>query len=210
MEKVLAFFGAFNPPTKAHVELAKFAAEKTEHDRVIFIPSKSEYITTEQKKNFSFSDEERLDMLYEVYEKNSDWMLFTDHDILSETQPRSYETLKWLRDEKDYDPTLLIGADQFFDMEEHWKNVPEIAKEFGIIVLTRRAFSIDAIMQYSAFYKEIKPHVQVIETPKNTRNISSSWIRNNMLEVQERLRYLKTDLTPEIYDYIKECYLYEI
>ena len=29
MKKALAFFGAFNPPTKAHLELARYAMEKT-------------------------------------------------------------------------------------------------------------------------------------------------------------------------------------
>jgi len=177
------------------------------YDHVIFVPSKSSYILEEQKKEFCFSDEERLDMLYEIYAQNQPWMLFSDHDICSEEQPRTYETLKWFRDETSFQPTLLVGADQFYRMEEHWKNVKEIAEEFGIVVLTRAFFSLEAIMRSSDFYKKIAPHVKVVEAPQTTKNVSSSWIRHNLSDIEEGLRILKRDLTPEIYDYIKECYL---
>ena len=44
MKRVLAFFGAFNPPTVAHVESARFAMERTGREGVVFVPSKSVYI----------------------------------------------------------------------------------------------------------------------------------------------------------------------
>ena len=40
MKNVLAFFGAFNPPTRAHLELADFARRETGRDGVIFVPSR--------------------------------------------------------------------------------------------------------------------------------------------------------------------------
>ena len=51
MKRVLAFFGAFNPPTVAHIELARFAMERTGRDGVVFVPSKSVYIRGEQGKD---------------------------------------------------------------------------------------------------------------------------------------------------------------
>ena len=44
----LAFFGAFNPPTRAHLELAQFAMKKTGAEKVVFVPSKETYISGEQ------------------------------------------------------------------------------------------------------------------------------------------------------------------
>lgn len=38
MSGALAFFGAFNPPTVAHLELARFALEQTGRERAIFVP----------------------------------------------------------------------------------------------------------------------------------------------------------------------------
>ena len=48
----LAFFGAFNPPTVAHLELARFALEALGAEQVIFVPSKSMYIRGKQGKDF--------------------------------------------------------------------------------------------------------------------------------------------------------------
>ena len=66
MKKVLAFFGAFNPPTKAHVKLAKLAMEQTNCEGVLLVPSKASYIVEEQKKSFAFSDTERIEMIHYV------------------------------------------------------------------------------------------------------------------------------------------------
>ena len=41
MKRVLAFFGAFNPPTTAHLELADFARKATGREGVIFVPSQA-------------------------------------------------------------------------------------------------------------------------------------------------------------------------
>ena len=54
MSRSLAFFGAFNPPTRAHIDLAEFALQETGSKDVIFVPSKSTYIKEDQKKSFAF------------------------------------------------------------------------------------------------------------------------------------------------------------
>lgn len=204
MKKVLAFFGAFNPPTKAHIDLAEFAMKQTNCEEVIFVPSKSEYIIEKQNKNFAFSDDERIYMLDKLI-NNHPWIRVTNHDIMAETQPRSYDTLCWLRDAF-HRPSLLIGADQLSDMEEKWTHVHEIAREFGIVCLSRKAFSTESILR-SNFWKDIAQYVQVIETPANTRWISSSSVRNYIAEIQEADRLLRKDVPEEIYNYIKEQYL---
>ena len=68
MKRTLAFFGAFNPPTKAHIDLAEFAMRATGRDDVIYVPSKMEYIRFQQKKNYAFSDKNRIDMLARIAE----------------------------------------------------------------------------------------------------------------------------------------------
>ena len=62
--EVLAFFGAFNPPTIAHINLAREAMDKCHLEKVIFVPSQDSYVRTVQKKSFSFSNKQRLDMLH--------------------------------------------------------------------------------------------------------------------------------------------------
>ena len=110
MTRALAFFGAFNPPTVAHVELACFAMEATGREGVVFVPSKSVYIRDEQGKDFAYSDWQRLEMLRRAAASRP-WMAVTDWELKAEVQPRTYETLCHLRDEG-YAPTLLIGSDK--------------------------------------------------------------------------------------------------
>ena len=59
MKRALAFFGAFNPPTIAHLALAEFAMKAVGEDCVVFVPSKTAYIEDEQGKSYAFSDGER-------------------------------------------------------------------------------------------------------------------------------------------------------
>lgn len=205
MKKALAFFGAFNPPTKAHIDLAELAMKQVDAKEVVFVPSKCGYILEEQNKNFAFSDEERLYMLDKLIEKRP-WMSVTNHDIVAEKQPRSYDTLCWLRDNLHCDCSLLIGADQLFNMEEKWLHVPQIAIEFGIVCLARKAFSTNAILQRS-FWNEIRQYVTVVETSGNIKWISSSSVRNYITEILDADRLLRKDVPEEIYDYIKENYL---
>ena len=95
MKRVLVFFGAFNPPTIAHIDLARFALEKTDREGVIFVPSKSVYIEGEQGKDFAYSDVRRLAML-RAAAMSRPWMRVTDWEICADTQPRTYDTLRHL------------------------------------------------------------------------------------------------------------------
>jgi nicotinic acid mononucleotide adenylyltransferase len=71
MTRCLAFFGAFNPPTLAHVELARRAMILSGRECVLFVPSKAAYITVNQGKDYAFTDEERLEMLCSVAKKTA-------------------------------------------------------------------------------------------------------------------------------------------
>ena len=88
MRRVLAFFGAFNPPTAAHVDLARFAMHETGREGVIFVPSKSAYIQGEQGKDYAYSDAVRLKML-KILSGNRPWMDVTDCELTAQSQPRS-------------------------------------------------------------------------------------------------------------------------
>ena len=98
MKRVLAFFGAFNPPTVAHVELARFAMEQTGREGVVFVPSKSVYIRGEQGKDFAYGEAERLEMLRRAVASRP-WMAVSDIEFHEKAQPRTYDSLCRLRDQ---------------------------------------------------------------------------------------------------------------
>ena len=194
MKKVLAFFGAFNPPTAAHLELADFARKATGREGVIFVPSRAAYIRGFQQKDAAFSDELRLEML-ETLAKTRPWMQVTNWELRQETQPRSYITLCHLREEG-YEPSLLIGSDNLKALPQ-WKFVPEIAKEFGIVCLERGRDSCREIIENEPFLKNLAGYIELPETPGTWRDISSSGIRAQLRgeePAEDRLR----DVPPEI------------
>lgn len=188
MKKVLAFFGAFNPPTNAHIDLAELAMKETGREQVVFVPSKAEYIVDEQKKEYAFEDAFRLDMLGDL-QMTRPWMDICRHDMESETQPRTYETLCWMRDHE-MDPTLLVGSDVLFNMESKWENVNKIAKEFGIVCITRSELKFPESIQDDAFLAPFIPYITLVQAPDEYLWSSSSGARcqyDQALSYWERL-----------------------
>ncbi len=182
MRRVLAFFGAFNPPTAAHVDLARFAMEETGREGVVFVPSKSAYIRDEQGKDHAYSDAVRLKML-KILSGNRLWMDVTDCELTAERQPRTYDTLCRLRDE-DLAPALLLGSDKLPELEHGWLHVEEIAREFGIVCLTRGKDACDELIAGDPYLSALSPHIRVLQTPEALRDVSSTRVRELMSRIQ--------------------------
>ncbi len=194
MKKILAFFGAFNPPTVAHLTLADFARKQTGAERVLFVPSKSDYIRISQQKDFAYGEEERLRMLRRAAESRP-WMAVTDIEIRMAKQPRTYQTLCLLR-ESECEASLMIGSDKLGELETGWAHVEEIAREFGIVVLTRGTDECEKIIRKSALLSALSPMITVLETPAGTRSVSSTAVRRRMAELRA-LRQEISGMVPE-------------
>ena len=172
---MLAFFGAFNPPTLAHLELARFALKATGRESVVFVPSRSVYIRKNQGKDFAYPDGRRLAMLRAAAERRP-WMHVTDWEITRGYQPRTYETLCHLRDEG-LQAALLLGSDKLPELEHGWLHVREIAEQFGIVCLARGGDDCEQIIRENAFLRGLSQHILTLETPLETRQISSTLVR---------------------------------
>lgn len=194
MQQSLAFFGAFNPPTRAHIDLAEFAMAASGKEKVIFVPSKVEYIRDEQKKDYAFSDSDRLEMLNKIARTHS-WMCYTDIEIRQKKQPRTYETLCMLR-EAGESPSLLVGADKLIELETKWKFVPEIASEFGIVCMDRGGVDCAEMIEKSRFLQSL--NLTVIKVPDAYRDISSSRVRVKLAQLEELRGELRLLLPPEL------------
>ena len=175
MKEVLAFFGAFNPPTRAHLELADYAWRETGREGVIFVPSRTDYIRNDQGKDAVYSNEEREGMLRRLAEIRP-WMRVSGWELRQEEQPRTYRTLCHLRDEG-YAPSLLMGSDKLRELSSGWKHVPEIAREFGIVCLARGKDSCREIIRNDPFLQEISDGILLLETPDDWKEISSTAVR---------------------------------
>ena len=172
--KALLFGGAFNPVTRAHVELAQLALEKTGRECVIFLPSQSHYIEKDEQKNYALSEKQRLYLLKKCQESRP-WMKVSHYDLDQESQPRTYQSLQAMKKEG-YDCALLMGDDQFLKMESTWLYGENIAKEFGIVCLEREKKVLEEVKKHP-FLMKLMPYVQVIVSPGWSRTVSSSQIR---------------------------------
>ncbi len=196
MKRVLAFFGAFNPPTLAHLELACFAMEQTGREGVLFVPSKAAYIRDEQGKDFAYSDRQRLSMLRAAAEKRP-WMDVTDWEMRQPAQPRTYDTLCHLR-ETGYAPSLLLGSDKLPELETGWRMVEEIGREFGIICLSRGGDETEKMIQNDPYLRMLAPHIQVLNTPVEFRMVSSTGVRQRMAQIRKLHKEVQAMVPEEI------------
>ena len=194
MTKALAFFGAFNPPTVAHLRLAEFALRATGREQVIFVPSKSVYIRDEQGKDFAYSDEKRLNMLRRATESRP-WMRVTDWEMQQPHQPRTYETLCHLRGEG-IEASLLLGSDKLPELEHGWQNVEHIAREFGIVCLSRGEDRCEEMIEMDVYLHSLTPYITVLHTPDETKAVSSTAVRRRVTEIQRLKEEIKV-LVPE-------------
>ena len=196
MKRTLAFFGAFNPPTRAQIDLAEYSMHVTGRDDVLFVPSKMEYIRYEQKKNYAFSDAARIEMLSRI-SANRSWMRYTDIEMHQEEQPKTYRTLCMLRDMGE-NPTLLVGADKLIELETMWCFIPEIAKEFGIVCMGRSGVDCDKIIEDSPFLQSL--HIELVKVPEAYKDISSTRARECLFHLTQLGKELRAILPPELID----------
>ena len=192
----LAFFGAFNPPTVAHLELARFALEATGAEQVIFVPSKAVYIRGEQGKDFAYTDGERLSMLRKSSEIRP-WMAVNDWEIRQDRQPRTYETLCHLRSEGQK-AKLLMGSDKLPELEHGWLHTREIVQEFGIVCLTRGGDECEQMIRTDPYLSTLADGIRVLETPEETRGVSSTEVRRRIREIRRIEKELEGLVPPEI------------
>ena len=201
MTRVLAFFGAFNPPTRAHLAVARAAMEQSGAQGVLFVPSKSDYIKNAQRKDFAFTDEERLRLLKRLAAER-DWMSVTDIEIRSEKQPRTFETLRRLK-EMGYEPRLLIGSDNLKDMSGKWRFVDEILSEFGVVCAARGGDDCESIIAQSSCLSVRRDKIQIIAAPEDLRSVSSSLVREKLAQMIELRRGLAALVPEEILNEIQ-------
>ena len=182
MKKSLAFFGAFNPPTLAHLELARFALDKTGWDEAVFVPSKAAYIKKEQGKDFAYSDQTRLAMLRAAAQSRP-WMRVADWEIHQQNQPRTYITLCALR-AQGIEAALLMGSDKLKELSTGWSYVEDIVREFGIVCLARGEDDCEALIAADPFLRRLSDGIRVLHTPEAFRNVSSTAVRRRVLQIQ--------------------------
>ena len=201
MIRALLFGGAFNPPTKAHIELAEFAMKETGSEKVIFVPSKQTYIRNDQGKNYAFTDAQRLQMLNKIA-AGREWMIVSDYELNLPEQPRTYITLCHMREEG-YACSLLFGSDKLGELNGGWKYIDEICSEFGIVCMARAEDDCEEMIENDDYLRRIRNFITVVHTPAAYRNVSSTQVREAFQQLCKARKQLN-DLLPAELDSLLE------
>ena len=197
-DRIVIFGGTFNPPTRAHLDIATEALYYLDAEKVLFVPVSDLY-----KKDDVEISYHRVNMLNLAIGNFRRLEIdFTEVDAVALTY--TYETVEKIKSQyQDKELFLLIGADNLEDFK-NWKNQRSIMENCSLLVVNRNNSSIDEIIESNEILTEFKD--KIIEAPIEEIEISSTEVRNRI--ASGKLEGLENLVDKEVIDYIVENKLY--
>lgn len=197
-DRIVIFGGTFNPPTRAHLDIATEALYYLDAEKVLFVPVSDLY-----KKDDVEISYHRVNMLNLAIGNFRRLEIdFTEVDSVKLTY--TYETVEKIKSQyQDKELFLLIGADNLEDFK-NWKNQRSIMENCSSLVVNRNNSSIDEIIESNEILTEFKD--KIIEAPIEEIEISSTEVRNRIASGE--LEGLENLVDKEVIDYIVENKLY--
>ena len=156
--KILLFGGAFDPPHKGHEAILAKAAQYTDFDKIIVMPTG----TPTHKKGCVAPFDVRMHMAKLAFEKLSDKVEISDYEGTNLHDDYTYLTLEYLR-EKYENPQifLTIGSDSLFSLDR-WKNAQQIVDNCTVLAFAREDDIGDDILRKTEQLKAMNADVKVI------------------------------------------------
>lgn len=196
MIKTGIFGGAFNPPHKGHINLAKEAIEQLKLRKLLIIPT----FESPHKATKLAPFDERAEMCRRAFLGISDKCEVEICEIEQELGGISYtiNTLRALK--KRYDDArffLLIGGDMLFSFTE-WYKYESILKECEVCAAARGGDNFSEMLEYATEVGRIKV------LPTNVVDISSTEIREKIQKGEDASEWI----TEDVRGYIEEKGLY--
>jgi len=187
--------GAFDPPTKGHLDIADIVLSSRAVEQVWFTPCNNHMYN----KKMSSSDD-RLKMCKLMCRDNPKFKVF-DYEIDNNLKGDTYSFIEKLLKDKsysNYDFSLIIGMDNANEFSK-WYKYDSLEKMIRFIVVSRQGIIRDEKIDW---YTKA-PHIY-LGGDQRIANVSSTQIRNMIANDS-----LKQGLIlPEVEKYIKEHNLY--
>lgn len=184
----IIYGGAFNPPTKAHYEIAKYIIEQYPGCEFIFMPAGNVY----QKPGLE-KDVKRLEMLQLVCKKLDNKATISTFEFDQEKFCGTYCTM-----EQYQGAYFLMGADNLAEIEK-WIKYPEVVYQNKFIIMPREQYDIEAIIEANEVLKKTRNHFIILHEFDKIYISSSAY----------RLKKDDSLLLEEVANYIKENQLYQ-
>lgn len=193
--KIGFFGGSFNPPTYAHINLAKKALIECGLDKVVFVPIGDFY----EKKELAPA-KHRYNML-KIACKNLDNIEVSDIELDVKEKIYAIDAFRMIENKfKNTEIYYIMGADNFISMMK-WKCYEELLEKYRYIVLERDDINIK---KYIEEKKLDKSKVIIIKNDEY-RCTSSS---NFRLKTKEERQYNDNIIPDKIKEYITNNNLY--
>lgn len=192
------FGGSFNPPTKAHINLAIEALDKCKLDKLVFVPMGDTY-----KKVGLAKAEDRLKMLEIVCKSINDKRLeVSDIELKLTKRIHAIDAFKLIQKAYQNDEAFFImGADNFTNIL-NWKQSEELISKYKYIVFERKEIDLNKYIEVHEQIKKHKENIKIIQN-KDHKNTSASEFRSTNGNRPSQ------DIIPkEVLEYIKEKNIY--
>lgn len=197
MKKLGFFGGSFNPPTYAHMNIAKMSIEKFNLDAVYFVPVGNLY------NKPSLIDE---NYRYKMLELICDDKIKVESIELGRKEPlntlQAFELIE--QKYKNTENYYIMGADNFEKLPT-WKNAKELIENYKYIIFERNGSNSKSMIDAQELLKQNRDNFKFLSVEQYS-NISSGIIRK--LIQNQNYEDCEKYTRPEIVKYIKENKLY--
>lgn len=197
MKKLGFFGGSFNPPTYAHINIAKMSIEKFNLDAVYFVPVGNLY------NKPSLIDENNR---YKMLELICDDKIKVENIELGRKEPlntlQAFELIE--QKYKNTENYYIMGADNFEKLPT-WKNAKELIENYKYIIFERNGSNSKSMIDTHDLLKQNRDNFKFLSVEQYS-NVSSGIIRK--LIQNQNYEECEKYTRPEIVKYIKENKLY--
>lgn len=199
-ERMIVFYGNFNPITTAHKEMILESLKYLEPERLLIVPS-----SDLKSYNKDLNSYHRVNMINAVF-RNYKRVRIDFSDLNASRKISLSEVL--LEIEKNYtdkEMHYLLGTDDLLEFSKEEK-LEEVLERYELIVTQREGFDLDEIISGSEILTKFKDKIIQVPIIKYTI-VSSSKVREMVLD--GKFEELEGSLEPEVIKYIKEKNLYK-
>lgn len=191
-EAIAIFGGAFNPPTLAHINLAKQILDNLSNiKKIIFVP-----VSTKYNKSGLAEDKDRFNMLKTICKEFNN-IEVSDIELKSSRQLFTIETLDKIQEQnKNKKIFFIIGTDNLKQLDT-WHNVDKLLEKYKVIVLKRNNDNISEIINNS---NVLSNHRESIVELKNIKpiNLSSTHIREKLKKGEDISKLVPPEIAEKV------------
>ena len=199
MKKLGFFGGSFNPPTYAHINIAKMSIEKFNLDAVYFVPVGNLY-----NKPSLIDEKYRYKMLQLVCgdKIKAENVELNRKETLDTLQAFNLIEEKYKNDETEI--FYIMGADNFEKLP-NWKDSKKLVEDYQYIIFKREGSNLEQCIEKNQILKKNRQNFKFLDLQQYA-DISSGIIRE--LIKKEDYEKCKEYTDAAIVQYIKENKLY--